>query len=141
MLDWQLKIVGWDAIWYEVQIFRWLPLTFLISILFILLFFHHLLYKHYQASLCHLLSKCPQSIYFVLLFQEGNECILSRTCQCSSSSETLWFFWRRGAFFACFRPCNPCVCCLIFIMFHYSVNYVEPFSPFFFKLTFCCATC
>ena len=115
MLDWQLKIVGWDAIWYEVQIFRWLPLNFLISILFILLFFHHLLYKHYQASLCHLLSKCPQSIYFVLLFQEGNECILSRTCQCSSSSETLWFFWRRGVFFACFRPCNPRVCCLIFI--------------------------
>lgn len=57
-----------------------------------------------------------------VLFQEGNECVLFRTCQHSSSSKALWFFWGRSPFLACCWPSNSCVCIRIFFFFIHTVQ-------------------
>ena len=59
-----------------------------------------------------------------VLFQEGNECVLFRTCQHSSSSKTLWFFWGRSSFLACRWPSNSCVCIRFFFFFIHNVQVI-----------------
>ena len=75
--------------------------------------------------------------FFFISFQEGNEFLLSWTCQCPPYPETLWFFWGRSPLLACFGPCNPCVCFRTFIP--YPLSRIS--NIILFKVKILCAPC
>lgn len=62
---------------------------------------------------CHVLKLW--TLFLVSWLQEGDECILFRTCRCQSHSKALWQFWRRGSLFVITGAANSGVCLNDFI--------------------------
>lgn len=56
------------------------------------------------------------TLFLVSWHQEGDECILFRTCGCQSHSKALWQFWRRGSIFIITGAANSSVCLNDFIL-------------------------
>ena len=75
-----------------------------------------------------------QIVFIELFFQEGDECLLFGTCQCSPYSKALWFFWGRSPFLTCFRIGNSCVCLIMFPTISYIPKFYFVYFPF--KLMF-----